>query len=331
MHFQNHNSTIKVLDSLRAFAALSVCLYHFVCTTTGYILDEIILSFFSFGTYGVQMFFVISGFVIPWSMFNSKFKFRNIFTFLLKRLVRLEPPYIISIIFALVILFLRNYFLATHNQINVHLTQVVFHLGYLIPFCYDYKWLNDVYWTLAIEFQYYFFIAIMFIPLLQLNLLFRILLYITLISFSFIGNYEFLPFWLPVFLLGFLTFLYFANHITNYEYYISLIVLIVFCLFKYTVASVVFSLIPVFCLIFYRDVQIYGLHFLGKFSYSIYLVHSLIGSSFINIMSHYYSSPIAKFLIIVGGLMFSLIGAYIMYYLIEKPSKSWSSKIKYNN
>jgi peptidoglycan/LPS O-acetylase OafA/YrhL len=101
------NSQIPVLNFLRAFAALSVCLYHFVCTTTGYITTDWILNFFSQGKYGVQLFFVISGFIIPWSMWKSDYSLKNFFVFLLKRLARLEPPYLMSLILAITILMMR--------------------------------------------------------------------------------------------------------------------------------------------------------------------------------------------------------------------------------
>jgi proteic killer suppression protein len=100
----NRNLNVPILDSLRAFAALSVCLFHFVCTTTDYIKTQWILDIFSVGSYGVQLFFVISGFVIPWSMYNANFKINHFFKFALKRFSRLEPPYIASLFFAIFIL-----------------------------------------------------------------------------------------------------------------------------------------------------------------------------------------------------------------------------------
>ena len=63
---------ISVINTLRGIAALVVCLYHFVCTTTDYIESQIILDIFSFGKKGVQIFFIISGIVIPLSMLIVK-------------------------------------------------------------------------------------------------------------------------------------------------------------------------------------------------------------------------------------------------------------------
>ena len=50
---------IEILESLRAFAALSVCFFHFICIT-GYFHTKWILEFFYHWQFGVQLFFVIS-------------------------------------------------------------------------------------------------------------------------------------------------------------------------------------------------------------------------------------------------------------------------------
>ena len=327
-----NNSYIPVLDSLRAFAAISVCLYHFVFTTTGYITTQWILDIFSVGKYGVQLFFVISGFVIPWAMYNARFKFKNIFTFLLKRLCRLEPPYLFSIILALVILFLRERLLGAENShIEVSTKQVLLHLGYLIPFFKNYHWLNQVYWTLAIEFQYYFFIALLFIPLLKAKILIRICIYSSIVALSFIGTSSFLFYGLPVFLLGILVFLFLSGLIHKIEFSITLFLVFSFCLYKYDAWSVIYMSILVASLLFFRNAKILGLHFLGKFSYSIYLIHPIIGASIINILSHHVNTtPIQKIGVILLGILVTIFGAWITYIFIESPSKKCSAKIIYS-
>lgn len=324
------NSNIPVLDSLRAFAALSVCLFHFVCTTTDYIQTEWILNTFSVGQYGVQAFFVISGFVIPWSMFNAGYKIKDFFSFLLKRLARLEPPYIFSIILALVVLFLREKMLGKTNvHMDLSLPQVALHLGYLIPFFEDYKWLNQVYWTLAIEFQYYILTAVLFVPLIKSGNWTRYIIYAAVIGLSFIFPEKFIFFWLPFFLLGILLFLFKAKLIQQTEFYISSAIALGFCFYKYPAASAVYASIPVLAVLFMEQVKIKGLHFAGKFSYSIYLVHPILGASLINILSHHFTSAAGKFAVILSGIVFTLISSWITYIIVEKPSKKLSSSIKY--
>jgi peptidoglycan/LPS O-acetylase OafA/YrhL len=323
-------TNVPVLDTLRAFAALSVCMYHFVCTTTGYVKTQWILNLFSIGQFGVQLFFVISGFVIPWAMYNAGYRLKNFFAFFLKRISRLEPPYIFSIILALLILYIREkYFGKQNDHIHVSLKQVALHFGYLIPFFKDYQWLNQVYWTLAIEFQYYLFIAVVFVPLIGSAKVIRYIVYMCILALSFVPGREFLFHWLPVFLLGILLFLKKSGSISVKEYFIVTFIVVCFCFFKYEAGAVIFSVIPVVFVLVWENFKLFGLHAMGKFSYSIYLIHPIIGASFINILSHRFNDPLTKACVIFSGLLITIVAAWLMYICIEKPSKSLSASIKY--
>ena len=321
---------ISVLDSLRAFAALSVCAFHFVCTTTGFITNEWILKIFSAGQYGVHAFFVISGFVIPWSMYHAGFKIKNFFSFFLKRLSRLEPPYIFSLGIALILLYLRNRFYQTNsNDSQINSVQIALHFGYLIPFFENYKWLNVVYWTLAVEFQYYLFIALIFIPLIKSKLLVRIIIYVLIFALSFFSGKEFLLYWLPIFFLGILLFLKTVSLISLREYTCVMIFIICFSFYKYSPILVLYALIPVFCVLCYKNIKIYFLDTVGKFSYSLYLIHTLIGATVVNVLSHNANSVFYKLLVILFGFAVSILSAWVVYLIIEKPSKKLSSSVKY--
>lgn len=323
---------VPILDSLRAFAALSVCLFHFICTTTDYIKTPWVLDLFSLGKYGVQLFFVISGFIIPWSMYQANFKLRNVFKFFLKRLSRLEPPYLVSVILVLIVFFIRsNYLGLENNHIRITYNQVLLHFGYLIPFYENYQWLNPVYWTLAIEFQYYFFMALLFMPLINSNYLYRVLIVVCILGLSFVGGSEFLLFWLPVFYMGIITFMFKVRLIGKYEFLLTLFFLVSFCLYRYPIASVLYMLIPLVSILFFTNYRAPILNFLGKMSYSIYLIHPIIGASVINILSHIYNGFFSKFVVILIGLLVTLISSYVMYLVVENPSKKLSSSIKYTN
>lgn len=325
-----YTNKILILDSLRAFAALSVCLFHFVYTTIGFVDTQWIRDLFSVGKYGVQMFFVISGFVIPWAMHQSNYQIRNFFSFFLKRLARLEPPYIFSLILTLVILFLREKFLGKSNEhLNLNGQQVLLHIGYLIPFFEGYHWLNMVYWTLAVEFQYYILIAILFIPFTKSNVLVRVVIYLLFLVGGLTDNDSFLLYWLPLFLIGISLFLFISKYISRAEYLILNIVLILFSLYKYPLAAIVFILIPIVFILFFKDQKIKGLNFIGKFSYSIYLIHPIIGASFINICSHYVDNAFIKLLVILGGMLLTFLISGLTYILVEQPSKNFSASIKY--
>ena len=83
--YQNH------LDTLRALAVLFVFLFH--------INKEI----FSFGYVGVDVFFVISGFVITQSLIQKKYISQKIsfLEFYTKRILRLFPSLLVMIFFFL--------------------------------------------------------------------------------------------------------------------------------------------------------------------------------------------------------------------------------------
>jgi peptidoglycan/LPS O-acetylase OafA/YrhL len=79
------------IQIMRGIAASMVVLYHF-----GYSNDNFLAAFpsfgslFKYGDLGVWMFFVISGFVIPYAMHSTSYRLSDsAWPFLLRRLVRL--------------------------------------------------------------------------------------------------------------------------------------------------------------------------------------------------------------------------------------------------
>lgn len=120
----------------------------------------------SFGWLGVQVFFVISGFVIPYSLHLRHYSLMDLGEFFLRRLKRIEPPYFASILLVMIINFCATQVPGFRGApFQPSATQLMAHVAYLNAML-DCGWLNPVYWTLAIEFQYYLFVAVVF-PLLN--------------------------------------------------------------------------------------------------------------------------------------------------------------------
>lgn len=320
---------VPVLDSLRAFAALSVCLFHFTCTVTGFIDSPLVLQIFSVGHYGVQVFFVISGFIIPWSMYHNGYLIKHYFVFALKRFIRLEPPYIVSLMVAIAHTYVRV--LSPHYNgmdITPDLKQVMLHFGYLIPFVEGEKWIRPVYWTLAVEFQYYLSLGLLFPLLASQKLFFRIPAYLLILSGPLLFS-DFLPFHLPVFLLGIALFLYRIKFIGKLEHFALVSAAAAEILIFHTTGTLLFSAIAYFAILFYSDFKNRILSFLGDISYSLYLFHSLTGLVIINYFSHTVTSPILKFLLILFAISVTIVVSYLVYRFVELPSKKLSSRIKY--
>ena len=147
---------IAVIDQLRGLAALSVAWFHL---TNQY--HDWVARSGSLGWLGVEVFFVISGFVIPLSLAGDwqRRGARALPLFLARRIVRIEPPYLASV---LLVVLLNS--AASHvpgfrgNAPDYSITQVLLHAAYLIPFT-SYQWLQPIYWTLAFEFAFYLSVA----------------------------------------------------------------------------------------------------------------------------------------------------------------------------
>ncbi len=329
---QSKPGEIPILDNLRALAAWSVCFYHFICTTTGLISkDSWLYKTFYFGQFGVHLFFIISGMVIPWSLYKNRYHIKNIFSFLLKRLIRLEPPYLFSIILVVAVLLLRKYS-PSYDGIDREITarQVFLHLGYMVPFFDNVSWLNNVYWTLAIEFQYYLAVGIIYFLFISPMVFVRVAGYLLLMVAPFVPcSADFLPFWLPLFGIGIVLFLYKAQLIREAELCLVLICFVMHLWFFNSPVASVIAAAACFVILFLFAYTNRFLSFLGKFSYSVYLIHPVLGATFVNVFSHNVSGAFAKCMLVLGGVLITAVGSYLMYLIIEKPSKKLSSKLSY--
>jgi peptidoglycan/LPS O-acetylase OafA/YrhL len=87
MQDQFHTSRIHVIEALRGIASLGVALFHFSGQLSTYV-PQLISSM---GWVGVDIFFVISGFVIPYSIAGRSYSVTDFPRFICRRLVRLEP------------------------------------------------------------------------------------------------------------------------------------------------------------------------------------------------------------------------------------------------
>lgn len=323
------NKHVPVLDSLRAVAAFSVCLFHYICTVTGFVDSDVIKGIFSSGHYGVQMFFVISGFVIPWSMFHNEYTLKDYFTFALKRLIRLEPPYIASLLLAIASTYLRM--MSPHyNGVDTtpSVTQVLLHFGYLIPFVEGQHWIRPVYWTLAVEFQYYLSIGLLFPLISSKKYALRILSYLIILSGPFIIKGFLFPY-LPVFLYGIVLYLFHAKKISATELIIVTIAATIEIFLFQDMGAFIYSGITYLAILFFPGFKSRVLSFFGNISYSIYLFHSLTGMAILNYFTHTVTDPFIKFLLLLAALIVTTIASYFIYRVVELPSKKLSSKIKF--
>jgi peptidoglycan/LPS O-acetylase OafA/YrhL len=158
----------------------------------------------------------------------------------------------------------------------------------------------------------------------------RYLAYTLIIVLPIILPYaEFLPYWLPVFGIGILIFLYKSNLISVTEFMlVSLVFAIDIFVFNQLIACAV-ALIAEFVIVFMFSKTNKILAWLGKFSYSVYLIHAIIGAAAVNILSHYATNSFTKIAIVIAGVIVTFVSSYLMYLFVENPSKKLSSKLAY--
>ena len=159
---------ITIVETLRGVASLFVLFHHWGSTEApGWIQSPLLSALLGELQTGVYVFFVISGFIMPYALYRGNYGLQNFGRFLLKRIVRLDPPYLLAIVFCLLVSYLASLHPLSKVPFVFNGQNLALHLFYLCPF-FGQDWVTGgggVFWTLGIEFQYYLMLALIF-PLL---------------------------------------------------------------------------------------------------------------------------------------------------------------------
>lgn len=310
------------LDGLRGIAAVSVVVYHYF---TRY--DQLfghnfnVHKLFALGQYGVHLFFIVSGFVIYWTISRVD----KPLEFLWSRFSRLYPPFWVAVILTFVTTSIFSLPDRDVDSATFILNLLMFH-EYLGA-----KHVDGVYWTLTIELAFYFWITILLIfgkvkDLEKILILW--LLAATLINFCKFDLYidQRLTKLLMVKYVGL-----FAAGICFYKYKFKRHSIYTHAVFILSITSLYFThpykaavLICVFYLVFgivlmncAKFLKSRALVYFGTISYSLYLVHQNIGYVIIN---ESYSNGLNPFVGILVAFIFSVFLSHLMLIFIERPS-----------
>ena len=327
MQISSPNQRIGIVNALRAFAALAVAWGHFVSGQGKYLGMS-----GKYGYLGVDIFFVISGFIIPWSLLRSRYALREYPKFLLKRNVRLYPPYLASIAITILV---TNFVLVPVFHIP-HMTvtgrDLLLHLGYLNDL-FHVRWINVAYWTLAIELQWYLLVGLTFPLLAAPTKLLRFIGVAGMMAlfFAFPYNNRLIFHHLPVFLIGVLVFQY-RSRIIGLGEMLGLIAAVILAIQRPLGWMVVVVAVATAMLIALSHFHSHAMDRVGDVSYSLYLIHLPIGVGVIGVLSHWlpYSSRYIGVLDVIG-VAASAWAAWVLYQIIEKPSQDMSSAIKFTH
>ncbi len=347
---------IQSVQFLRGLACVMVLLVHSVSTGEYFPNTHILYDICMKGWVSVNIFFTLSGFIIPYSMYKSSYVIGDIYQFFAKRLVRVEPPYIVSIVMVLMLNFINT--ITPWYQgpsFTIDWPNVLGHLGYFNSFTRK-PWLNWAYWTLAIEFQFYLMIAL-FYPLLVHKK--KVILYgtflaltaCTLINFPFTmpfepfsihsgyinsqGVYEggsdsstqILPF-LPFFLIGIAYFLFRVRIVQIKGFIFMTVVSLLMTYYRHGIPLTFVSLGTIAILHYMKRVPKLWLWF-GTISYSLYLTHDVLLARFQAVIERYVH--INVIIVWAISILLCFLVGHIYFVLVERPFLNLSKKIGYQH
>src|SRR5262245_48068528 len=160
------DARLVFIDALRGLAALAVAAYHIerygpFKEPVRRILDGPIDYTIRHGWMGVEVFFVISGFVIAYSLRKAWMTPGYLGNYALRRSIRLDPPYWVTIAVALALHFFGPALLNVPSPMDAPPTgrQIASHALYLQDVM-GYGNLSVGLWSLCIEVQFYLLYAI---------------------------------------------------------------------------------------------------------------------------------------------------------------------------
>jgi len=350
---------VEVLDGLRVVAILMVMIYHFYCRFSGthYSYSFQRPEIFNYGYLGVELFFIISGFVITLTLAKCK----NFLFFIKKRFIRLIPGMIVCSI--LTFLYINafdsyNLFGSSKSIFNLFVSNTFLSPDLINAISgSNFKYIDGAYWSLWVEIQFYILAGILFFysPAKFLRN-FTILAFVAILSLTAISSnsiavplskvlgesgfisvrnfahiFSFCEYSLW-FLLGILVHkLYFGIKEVKYLLQFLGVFLFQMILLKnpYAIIFAVFVL-SIFLIFIYRQ---HWLDFLannlfrklGVASYSVYLIHQYIGVLTINKLSGIFGELnwMIPILLIFSFCAFGIVS----YKYFENPFGKWLNKI----
>lgn len=330
---------LRELDLLRFLAAVLVVLHHYVGRVAGWGVENhhnmpFLAPVTHFGNLGVDLFFLISGFVILMSAWG-----RGVGDFAVSRVVRIFPGYWFGVILALVgFLAIGETPMAEHSPLLPFLPNMtMLQMGIGVP---D---MEVVYWTLWVELHFYVLIAL---------LVWRGITYKRCVAFMvgwlvfgvFAQEANFTPLtaalmppWAPYFVAGMAFYL-----IHRFGPNLLLWLLVAGCwalAVPYRIATVndllawprmwdaaitggvtlCFLIMAMVANHQFEMVRWRGFTVLGALTYPLYLVHETVG----RVLYELIGSQLGRWTLLAVSCALAFAFAYLVQRLVEEPAQRW--------
>ncbi len=320
----------QLVESLRTVSALLVGLYHLLLFAVegnrlfpGMDASQL---FFEFLKTTVLTFFILTAIVIPVHFEQEGYTARNYGTFLLKRLVRVHLPFLAVIT---LILLIEQFFLVYNGQsLHVDWFRFLANISLTAEFVHV-NWYNTIFWTLAIEMQFYILIGILY-PLIRKQPFWGTLGY-------FVGgeilhmiwpDSRFVWYYTPYFAIGIVLYFLLIKRLDKLQV-LGIIVLEAATVFFLhgQIETIVAFVVPVLFLVLPDARSIFS--YLGRYTYSFYLVHGLSGGLLLYFTRSLGEGTLWGIVRLLLALLFSFAASWAFYKLMEKPAMRLTHRIRY--
>ncbi|WP_312765796.1 acyltransferase [Epilithonimonas sp.] len=342
---------VSILDGFRVIAIFVVMLFHYYTTFFGtyysYIVDT--SKIFKFGFWGVQFFFIISGYVILMSLQSSK----NFLEFLKKRYIRLAPGMFAASLITFVIFSISKtqMFPKSSEYKNFIFSNTFLPQGLATIYFpqLNLKYIDGAYWSIWAEITFYIIISALFF-LNKKNIIrnFGIISIGGMLCFYAINTVEnkfmvdltaakrfFLIFnFFQYSIWFFIGVLLRKSYLQNErKYFIGIILCFILIILIHRSLLITAVSLIVFCLLYlflYRQnlISFLGNPLMSKIgiaTYSVYLLQNNLGVLIINRISPYFG----KFNFIIGILVILLMFwlGTLLYKFVEVPGTKFLKSI----
>jgi len=313
---------LNLLDYGRFFAALAVVIFHYFYggfnsgKITSISQTPELYDISKYGFFGVDFFFMISGYVIFFSAKN-----RSASQFLVSRLVRLYPAFWAALLLTSMVMIIWG---GPHMKIT--LAQWLAN-STMLATLFGYKFVDGVYWTLIRELYFYFAVFILLLVGMQKKLATAFLIWPYLMVLALLTEKNWLPY------LGYHYYYFAAGALfaiakekADLKVYITLFVTYILSLYFSSQSEVhskpiVIAIISAFYLFFLfintpkgASLKLPQATLLGALTYPIYLIHAHIGFIFISM----FATENNKYLILLVTFLLVIFIAYLINAIIEK-------------
>ena len=340
-------------NQLRAVAAILVMIAHWIGVFWGareivaihtmspvtagdnsFLFDLISNRYLIFGSLGVSIFFLISGFVIPIALEKN-----TAYKFIVARAFRIFPTYIIGLSFSLLIVWISSIFWGKHfvwSGADIISNLFLIHTALGLPS------IDLVNWTLIIEVLFYILSALLMSairkgdmkPILLFSFI-SVLINLNQNHFCQMIGVNFM--YLNYILIGTIFYFAFQSRISHTALIFYVVIEMIFLVlsWKFSALKNQFPIVTcnyflgliIFSLSYYyrnKFKPLTALDWFADISFPIYIIHSLVGYSIIKLlMAFNYSFLLA----LLTTFPVVILIAYVLHIFIEVPSTKYGKEL----